>query len=178
MSVGATPDGGTNGLNVAGEPRRCGEHLKGMRTVSLAPVALLASIALLATSCGTGNGLADSLIGNRYAAESASGFELPDASNVVITFDEAGPDDDKADGRLGVTGGCNLIGGGFTLEDDTLLARGGWIQTEMACDGDLMTLDNTIVHLLDSRPTLVLDGTVLTITSGDGSGTSLTLREA
>lgn len=122
--------------------------------------------------------LIDSLVGTDFTAVSAEGFDLPPASNVRIVFDTPGESDPDADGQLGVSGGCNLIGGAFTLDDDVLVARGGWMQTEMACDQPLMDLDNDLIGLLDSRPSLVRSGTTLRIVAGDDSGASLTLTEA
>jgi len=136
----------------------------------------LAALLPLLVSCGgsSGTGLVDSLVGHRFAAVSAVGIDLPQGTSLGISFDEPG-DEPGADGRLGVSGGCNLIGGGYALDDrDTLRAVGGWIQTEMACDEPRMVLDAAVVALLDSSPVLSLEGTTLTITSG---GTRLTLEQ-
>lgn len=122
--------------------------------------------------------LIDSLVGNDFTAVSAEGFDLPAGSNVRIAFDTPDGSDPDADGRIGVSGGCNLIGGAFTLDDDVLVARGGWMQTEMACAEPLMDLDNDLVDLLDSRPSLARSGTTLRIVAGDDSGASLTLNQA
>lgn len=138
-------------------------------------VPLVALLALVA-ACGDADrsGLVGSLVGHRYVAVSAAGIELPAGSSLGLSFEEA-DGEAGADGRLGVSGGCNLIGGGFALDDgDALRSVGGWIQTEMACDEPRMTLDAAVVALLDSSPTLSLDDTTLTITSG---ATRLTLEQ-
>lgn len=130
----------------------------------------------LAGACGDGGSpaLVESLVGHRYVAVDATGIDLPAGSSLGISFDEPG-DEPGADGRLGVSGGCNLIGGGFALDSsDRLQSVGGWIQTEMACDEPLMALDAAVVTLLDSSPTLSLDGTTLTVTAG---ATRLTLEQ-
>lgn len=133
-------------------------------------------MASFVAACGDADrsGLVESLVGHRYVAVSSSGIELPAGSTLGISFEAPG-DEAGADGRLGVSGGCNLIGGGYALDDrDSLRSVGGWIQTEMACDEPRMALDAAVVTLLDSSPTLSLEGTTLTITSG---ATRLTLEQ-
>lgn len=139
---------------------------------------LLPLVALLPLSAACGGddspALVGSLVGHRYVAVDAAGLELPAGSSLGISFDGPGGEP-GADGRLGVSGGCNLIGGGFVLDDrDRLQSVGGWIQTEMACDEPLMALDAAVVTLLDSSPTLSLEGTTLTVTAG---ATRLTLEQ-
>lgn len=125
-------------------------------------------VAPLAVACGGADrpAVVESLVGRRFVAVAASGFDLPAASSLAISFDEP-QGDPGADGRIGVSGGCNLIGGAFAIgEGDTLVSLGGWIQTEMACDEPLMALDAAVVELLDSAPVLRLEGTTLTIGAG------------
>ncbi len=107
------------------------------------------------------------VVGRAFAAQSAVGFDLPSASNLVITFD---------DGQLGVSGGCNLIGGAYTIDGNVLKAPEGFMQTEMACDEPLMQLDTDVVALLSASPTLSADGDVLTIT-GPSSSLTLSLQQ-
>ena len=102
--------------------------------------------------------------GKAYVAESAARIELPDGSALRLQFDRV---------ELGVSGGCNLMGGAYVF-DGNVLKVSEMIQTEMACEEPLMALDTAVAALLQSDPTVALDGEVLTITSGD---TSLTLRE-
>ena len=102
--------------------------------------------------------------GHAYLAEAAVGLELPEQSSLRLQFDA---------GQLGVSGGCNLIGGAYSFDGDVLVVD-EMIQTEMACDQPLMDLDQAMIELLTSRPTAALADDVLTLTSGE---TSLTLRE-
>lgn len=129
-------------------------------------VALLAAVVVLVSaSCGDAPARWTAPVGKAYVATGGQGIDLPAASHLRIEF---GTD------RLAVSGGCNSIGGAYSLEHGVLVAEGGWSQTEMACDEPLMALDRAVIDLLSAGPTVDLQGDVLTITSGD---VVLTLRE-
>ena len=144
---------------------------------SIARLAPAAVLVLALAACGddeqvsSGNSTDDTapsgapaVEGKAYIAESAARIELPDGSALRLQFDTV---------ELGVSGGCNLMGGAY-LFDGNVLKVSEMIQTEMACEEPLMALDTAVAALLQSDPTVALDGEVLTIASGD---TSLTLRE-
>lgn len=138
---------------------------------SVAAAAVTLAVILAATSCGEQSAdaaLATALDRGSFVVTSARGIELPPASNLRIVFD----DPDGASATLGVSGGCNLIGGEIRFDDGVLISVDGWIQTEMACDEPLMKLDTDTIALLDARPTVTLDGDRLVI---DGGATALTL---
>ncbi|MEZ0471815.1 DUF4377 domain-containing protein [Luteimonas salinilitoris] len=63
---------------------------------------------------------------------------------------------DFADGRLGVSGGCNRIGGSYTREGDTLRV-GELMQTLMGCDQPLMAQDAAVNARLQGELQLRLD---------------------
>lgn len=141
------------------------------RTRQLPLVVGLSLVAL--TACGDdsssdGSGAPLNVAGRSFAAVSADGFTLPPASTLVISFEQ--------DGQLGVSGGCNLIGGAYTLDGNVLTAPDGFFQTEMACDEPLMQLDAAVVELLSASPTLSVDGEVLTIT-GPSSSLALSVQQ-
>lgn len=126
---------------------------------------------LAATACGQRSADADlvaALDDGAFVAVTAQGFDLPSASNLRIVFD----DPDGSSATLGVSGGCNLIGGEIRLDDGVMISVDGWMQTEMACDEPLMRLDSDVIALLDGRPELSLTGDELVI---DGGSTVLTL---
>lgn len=128
--------------------------------------------ALILASCGGPSAdaeLAAALDRGTFAAVSARGIELPAGSSLRITFDDV----DGARAALGVSGGCNLIGGAVRFDDGVLVSVDGWMQTEMACDEPLMRLDADTIDLLDARPRVILDGDELVI---DGGATALTLE--
>jgi len=68
-----------------------------------------------------------------------------------------------ADGRVGGSGGCNSMGGDYTVDGDVLRAT-VLSMTEMACDEDRMAQDEWLAALLTGNPKVALDGDTLTIT--------------
>ncbi len=113
-------------------------------------------------SDGGSGGNPISLVGRSFVATTADGFALPDAATLVIRFDA---------GQLGVSGGCNLIGGAYRFDGAVLIADEGFMQTEMACDEPLMQLDADVVALLGSKPTISMNasGETITITGAEAS---------
>jgi heat shock protein HslJ len=83
---------------------------------------------------------------------------------------------DFADGRLGVSGGCNRMGGAYTigkgkLKVDTLT------QTQMACEAKLMQADQAISAALAAAPAISIEnGSTprLILRTGEGDGQVLT----
>jgi heat shock protein HslJ len=75
---------------------------------------------------------------------------------------------DFADGRLGVSGGCNRTGGAYTIEKGKL-NTGELMQTQMACEPKLMEADQAISAVLSATPDINIE---------NGSTPTLTLRTA
>lgn len=77
---------------------------------------------------------------------------------------------DFADGRVSVANACNHIGGGYTLDGNSL-SVGSLVMTQMACpDNALMQSDAEIRQRLEAGGTLHFDGDatlVYTTTAGD-----------
>lgn len=120
---------------------------------------LLVATLLILGACGG----EDPLAGREFVVVDSDGIELAPGSALRVTF---------ADGTLRVTGGCNVLSGGYSLRDERLIV-GELVQTEMACDEPLMRLDADVAALVASSPSIARVADVLTI--GDGSR-SLTLR--
>ena len=75
---------------------------------------------------------------------------------------------DFTDGRVAVSGGCNRMGGGYTLAGDRL-SVGPLVQTKMFCGGGaLMAADEAISQRLSGEATLAAggDGTLVLTTAG------------
>ena len=75
---------------------------------------------------------------------------------------------DFTDGRLGVSGGCNRMGGAYVIEKGKLNA-GTLTQTQMACEPKLMQADQAIGTALEAKPDISIEG---------GATPTLTLRTA
>lgn len=73
--------------------------------------------------------------------------------------------------RLGLTAGCNGMGGTWRL-DGGRLAGGPYASTMMYCDG-LMEQERALSALLEAQPAVTLDGDMLTLRS---DGHSLVAR--
>jgi heat shock protein HslJ len=112
------------------------------------------------TAAGSPTG-ASSLDGTRWTATSAEGITLVADSTVLLTF---------ADGNVGVNGGCNTIGGGYTIEDD-ILKVDQLASTQMACAPELMAQDEAMSAFLASGPTVEQSAEQLVLTSGANSVT-------
>ena len=77
-------------------------------------------------------------------------------TRVTLTFD---------DGNLQAQGGCNSMGGAYTIADDQL-TTGQMSMTEMACDEPRMAQDEWLAKFL-SGVTITLDGDTLTLDDGN-----------
>lgn len=120
---------------------------------SLIIIALGASLATL-TGCG---GTGDPVDGRAFALVDVTGIPALADAPLRLEF---------TDGNVGVSGGCNLIGGAYDLDGETLVVE-TMMQTEMACEQSRMDQDTAIIELLQSRPTIEVDDSVLTVVNGD-----------
>ena len=82
---------------------------------------------------------------------------VPD-TEITLTF---------GDGLISADAGCNRIAGRVGLEGAELVADGriGPV-TKMACPGPREAQDQWLSELLASRPTVALEGEILTLTQG------------
>ncbi len=138
-----------------------------MRSPSRPLLVAVGVAAALFAGCGNddaGDGAvapeAADLEGTSWNDASVEGYEL--AGTLTITFEE---------GRVSVAGGCNTIGGPYTVEDG-LLSAGPMMSTMMACDEALMDQDTWISGLFEAGMEAGIDGDQLTLTADD---TSITL---
>ena len=78
-----------------------------------------------------------------------------------------------ADGRLGVTGGCNRISAGYQLVDSTQLQVGQGVSTMMACPPPLANADAAIAKFLTGTLQVAVEGEAgaprLRLAATDGS---------
>jgi heat shock protein HslJ len=118
----------------------------------------LALVAALLVGCVTAP--ASTLDGTEWLsiAVTDDGADRPlvDGTQIRLGFDN---------GQLTASAGCNTIGGGYRIDDGTLVFDGGGM-TEMGCDDARHAQDDWLVSFLDSRPSVVQEGDKLTLTSG------------
>lgn len=123
----------------------------------------LAGAALLLAACGDDeNEPADataSVEGKTFLSVGSDNFEIVEGSTIRLTFQ---------DGSIGAVAGCNNLGGSYVIVDGVLQV-GDLVQTQMACDEALMDQDERLVEFLGSEPTVTIDGSDMTLTSGDAS---------
>jgi heat shock protein HslJ len=108
-----------------------------------------------------GAGAVDDLLGRTFVSRSVTvgGAERPLVPNtqVTLTID---------DGNLGFTAGCNSFGGPLAFDGVRLVVAdmGG---TEIGCDAGRQAQDEWLTGFFGEDPTWSLDGSTLTLTSGD-----------
>ncbi len=104
------------------------------------------------------------LDGRTFVSTAATGFELVAGTEITLTFEGD---------RISASGGCNRLASTWSLNGDVLVV-GGVVSTRMACEpAALMDQDTWLSSLLESDPTVALDGDALTITEGQSSLTLL-----
>lgn len=122
---------------------------------------VLAIAALAFSACATkpapaGPALEARLTGLRWTLQSAT-----DGQGQAITalFPRADPrfTAEFKDGRVGIRGGCNAMGGSYQIDAASRLQVGPLMSTRMACAGGLMEADQALSALLAQRLQVRLD---------------------
>lgn len=117
-------------------------------------VLFILSLALSACAAGSDS---TSIVGTwkltAYGPADAPTPAVPDI-DATITFD--------ADGKVGGSGGCNSLGGDYTVEGDQI-TFGPIISTLMACADPLMNQEGTVVQVMFETASYKIDGNTLTI---------------
>jgi heat shock protein HslJ len=103
------------------------------------------------------------LVGRTFVSTDSTGHDLVPGSQVRLAFQDGG--------QLGVSAGCNSMGGPYAITDSTLDITGPMMQTEMACDAPLMDQDTWIAGFLDGA-VMTFNGTTLLLVN---DGVTLTL---
>jgi heat shock protein HslJ len=80
-------------------------------------------------------------------------------ARVTLRFDEGG--------RVGLSAGCNSMGGTGRLDEEGRLIVEGLAMTDIACDPPRHQQDEWLAEFLSSRPAWRLEGNTSTLTSGD-----------
>lgn len=132
---------------------------------ALGLLALVVAAAVL-SACGDDDESVDTGGGPAALAAEYTSVEVTEAgaprplvagTAIALRFDE---------GRVGASLGCNQLGGPYELDGDRLLVE-DLSMTEMGCDPERHAQDEWFAGLLQSEPTVVVDGDTMTLTSGE-----------
>lgn len=149
--------------------------------LAVKPLLLLAAVVVACAACGDSEPTADTpapttvpptepdvagaLSGRTFVSTEVAGRQLVAGSEIRLSFDGD---------NLGVSGGCNQLGGTWSIDGDVLVVPPNMIMTEMACDPpELMEQDSWVASFLSARPAVALDGDTLTLSGGDVTVTLL-----
>lgn len=150
-------------METSTQPKPPRPRQTGMTIRRRALVAASAAAVLFAGGCGgTDSVSAQDLNGTTWVTTTVTraGTESPAAngSTITVTFEN---------GRISVNAGCNTMSAGVTVEDDVLVLDGAMASTQMACDTELMNQDAWLSQFLSSKPEVTVDGSTMTLTSGE-----------
>jgi heat shock protein HslJ len=125
--------------------------------MSRLPTHLLAvATAAIVVACSSADALSPSpasLDGHTYLSTGLKGAPLVPGTRIRLAF---------ADGSLNANGGCNTMGGAYSIDGDRL-GTTQMSMTEMGCDEPRMQQDQWLAGLL-GLVTFTLDGDTLTLT--------------
>ena len=129
----------------------------------LASSAVIAALVLL-VACGSddvGGAITpqpDDLDGSNYTSTKVTGHDLAPDSQIALVF--------KSE-TMAVLGGCNTQTAGYEVADDKLRWTGPAASTKKACSAALEEQDRWLAGLFTKGMTASLDGSTLTLESGD-----------
>lgn len=115
------------------------------------------AVAFIAATLGACSTADDPLAGRTFSLEDTD-IEALEGAPLRVAFSE---------GRIDVSGGCNLIGGEYRIKGSTIVL-GTMMQTEMACEQSRMDQDAAIIEFLQTGPTFDIENSTLTLTDGEG----------
>ena len=118
-------------------------------------------LALAITGCSFFGGQGASLEGRTFLSTGVTDGDVPHdlvaGTRIRISF--------IAGGTIGVSAGCNIMGGSYRHEGGALQFDGGSM-TEMGCDPERHAQDDWLFGFLGSGPSVALSGNDLVLTSG------------
>ena len=143
--------------------------------MTIRPVFWLALAALAFSACATqstpsGPVLEGRLTGLRWTLQSATDGQ---GQPIAALFPRTDPrfTVEFKDGRVGIRGGCNAMGGSYQIDAANQLQVGPMVSTRMACAGELMEADHALSAVLAQRLRVQLDAgptTTLRLVSASG----------
>ena len=114
-----------------------------------------ALIVAACSSAGAPSSSPPSLDGHTYLSTDIEGAGLVPGTRIRLSF---------ADGSLSANGGCNIMGGAYSIEGDRLVTT-QLSMTEMGCDEPRALQDEWLARFLGGV-TFTLDGDTLTLSDG------------
>jgi len=121
------------------------------------PVPFLAiAMAAIVTACSSAGAPSESTValdGHTYLSTATEGADLVAGTRIRLSF---------AHGSLNANGGCNIMGGAYSIDGDRLITT-QLSMTEMACDEHRARQDEWLARFLGGV-TFNLDGDTLTLT--------------
>jgi heat shock protein HslJ len=121
---------------------------------TLLAVAIAVSV-IACSSAGAPNPSSASLDGRTFLSTEVQGAILAPGTQIRLAFE---------DGGLSANGGCNTMGGAYSIDGDRLTTT-QMSMTEMGCDEPRMQQDEWLARFLGNA-TFALDGASLTLTDG------------
>ena len=139
------------------EPGSVGRRPGTVRITNLSSIIVVAMLVAAACSgAGAPGPSAATLEGRTFLSTTVQGHDLVPGSTVSLTF---------KDGQLGISAGCNHMGGAYSIVDGTL-TTGQMAMTDMACDEPLMAQDTWVAAFVGGA-TVDLAGDTLTLRHAD-----------
>lgn len=81
------------------------------------------------------------------------------------------------EGKITGNSGCNSFGGSYKMEGKVLTITEPLASTLMACEEDVMNLEQKYLGALQAKPTVARNGSQLTVTAFDGTSLVFTLSQ-
>jgi heat shock protein HslJ len=138
------------------------------RSVTSTRTLAIGGLVLVAVACSGTAAAPQPLEGRTFLSTSVTkdGADRPlvPGTQVRISF---------TDGRIGLSAGCNIMGGAYGVDGGQLLVAAAGM-TEMGCDDARHAQDDWLTSFISSRPTLRLTGNDLVL---EADGTVVTLAD-
>jgi heat shock protein HslJ len=128
-------------------------NLRTLLAAILLPLTLLAACSSVAAAPLDGRTFLSTKV-----TQKGADFPLVPGTSIRLTFGK--------DGQLGVSAGCNHMGGTYRIDGGTLRFEGG-AMTEMGCDEPRHKQDDWVFGFLGSKPAVAVAGNDLILTAGD-----------
>jgi heat shock protein HslJ len=115
------------------------------------------------------------------AAPAATGTDVEGTNWKLVTLDGAAVTRAATlsfkEGKITGNSGCNSFGGSYRMDGNILTITEPLASTLMACEEDVMKLEQQYLGALQAKPTVARSGNQLTVTASDGTSLVFTLSQ-